>query len=168
MLLRRFCLTKRTAPVSLIILSLLSIIYSSSYVLTSLDWETLHTRLRLHLRRSVRFVEIFRLYNYYPRAAQVTYGNDSLARNRLLCWVLTNPLNVKSRLPLVRSTWSPRCDKTLFFSSRHDPLRRSWPLIGLNISGVESKRNNAIKAKRAWEYVYDHYRANYDWFMKTG
>lgn len=96
------------------------------------------------------------------------FGTSALSSStlpRILCWVLTNPNNLQTRSRYVQRTWAPRCDKTIFFSS---VANASFPAIGLNVSGVETKNNNALKAGRAWQHVYDNYIDDYDWFMKTG
>lgn len=162
---RRFRIARRKTGCALLTtIVILCLVYALIQVFVPYNIATLRTHIRLRTRKSVRLVDVFRLYDYRPRVARLS-GNES---ERLLCWVLTHPRNHPTRLPLIRKTWSPRCDKTLFFSSCNDSLREDWPIISLNVTGNETKKNNALKAKRAWEHVYDYYRDHFDWFMKTG
>lgn len=41
----------------------------------------------------------------------------TLKKSRLLCWIMTNPENHKTKALYVKLTWSKRCDKVLFMSS---------------------------------------------------
>ncbi|XP_055316508.1 glycoprotein-N-acetylgalactosamine 3-beta-galactosyltransferase 1-like [Sitodiplosis mosellana] len=82
---------------------------------------------------------------------------------RILCWILTTPKNHRTRAIHVKRTWGQRCNKLIFMSTRYD---KSLDSVALNVSGD----NPAVtwgKTKRAFQYVYQHYRNEADWFLKA-
>ncbi|CAK9302461.1 unnamed protein product [Gordionus sp. m RMFG-2023] len=115
---------------------------------------------------------------------------------KILCWVLTNPANLRTRTVYVKRSWGPRCDLTLYLSTFSDP---DFPTIGLldrnqtssidadtkkkdgkksgstkgknSKSGkgkiVESKQLNSEKARMAWTYIYENHYKDFDFFYKT-
>jgi len=88
--------------------------------------------------------------------------NGMVKRNRILCWVLTDPANT-FKAEMVKRTWGRRCDKLLFMSSQEDA---SLPSIGLPI-GMESRSKLWLKVKLALRYIYDHHINDFDWFFKA-
>ncbi|XP_067672216.1 glycoprotein-N-acetylgalactosamine 3-beta-galactosyltransferase 1-A-like [Haliotis asinina] len=81
---------------------------------------------------------------------------------RILCWILTQPKNLKNRTASVKETWARECDTTLFFSSLNDS---TFPTIGL---GFEEKRRNLIKKTMgALRYIFKDYIHEADWFLKA-
>ena len=80
---------------------------------------------------------------------------------RILCWVLTDSDLAKKTEP-VRETWTQRCDKAIFMSSRRN---RNFPMIGLG--GSSGRSHLATKSKAAWKYVYEHHVNDFDYFLKA-
>uniref|UniRef100_A0A674E5Y6 Glycoprotein-N-acetylgalactosamine 3-beta-galactosyltransferase 1 n=1 Tax=Salmo trutta TaxID=8032 RepID=A0A674E5Y6_SALTR len=79
------------------------------------------------------------------------YEDRSVAANlsqnvRLLCWIMTGPKNLESRTKHIRATWAKRCNKILYMSS------------------VETEFPTTI---RAFQYIYQHHRNDYDWVLKA-
>ncbi|XP_049872972.1 GATA zinc finger domain-containing protein 14-like [Pectinophora gossypiella] len=88
---------------------------------------------------------------------------DELAKRvRVLCWVMTYPDNHQTKAIHVKATWGKRCNRLIFMSSQKDD---SLPAIALDV--VESKYFLWSKTKKAFQYVHEHYRNHFDWFMKA-
>ena len=81
---------------------------------------------------------------------------------KVLCWVMTNPKNHKTKCKPIKETWGRRCNILLFMSSESD---ESLPAIGLKVP--EGRENLWLKTKAAWKYVLKHYHYRADWFMKA-
>lgn len=82
---------------------------------------------------------------------------------RILCWILTTPKNHRTRAIHVKRTWGKRCNKLIFMSTSHD---KSLDSIALNVSG-DNPTMTWGKTKRAFQYIYQHYRNDADWFLKA-
>lgn len=92
---------------------------------------------------------------------------DALAKKlyeevRLLCWIMTQPENHKTKAIHIKRTWGSRCNKLLFMSSQKDP---DIEIVALPVG--EGRENLWDKTKRAFEYIYRHHFDDYDWFMKA-
>ena len=94
-------------------------------------------------------------HNY--QVAQQEY-NDT----RVLCWVMTNPKNHKTKCKPIKETWGKRCNILLFMSSETDD---SLPSVALKVP--EGRENLWLKTKAAWKYVQKHYLYRADWFLKA-
>jgi len=81
---------------------------------------------------------------------------------RVLCWVMTGPANHYTKAIHVKNTWGKKCDKLIFFSSEDD---EKLGAVALNIS--EGRQNLWGKTKQGFDYVYNHHRDAYDWFVKA-
>lgn len=82
---------------------------------------------------------------------------------RILCWILTTPKNHRTRAIHVKRTWGKRCNKLVFMSTQHD---KSLDAVALNVS-TDSAATTWGKTKRAFQYIYQHYRNDADWFLKA-
>ncbi|XP_013997916.1 glycoprotein-N-acetylgalactosamine 3-beta-galactosyltransferase 1-like [Salmo salar] len=86
----------------------------------------------------------------------------NLSQNvRLLCWIMTGPKNLESRTKHIRATWAKRCNKILYMSS----VETEFPTVGLNVS--EGRDQLYWKTIRAFQYIYQHHRNDYDWVLKA-
>lgn len=81
---------------------------------------------------------------------------------RVLCIIMTMPLNLDIKAVHVRDTWGKRCTRILFFSSEWN---QTVPTIGLNVS--EGRDNLTQKHNQAFKYVADHHADKADWFLKA-
>jgi len=62
----------------------------------------------------------------------------------------------------VRDTWGKKCNKTLFFSSKHDKV---LPAIGLPVE--EGRDNLFMKTQLALKYLLKNHKDEADWFVKA-
>lgn len=89
--------------------------------------------------------------------------SDTLFREvKVLCWVMTNPDNHKTKAWSVRQTWGQRCNKLLFMSTASDGDLQ--PVVLPFAEGREQLWN---KTREAFKHVYDHYLEEFDWFLKA-
>lgn len=80
------------------------------------DWENFRSKLRpsknVESQEFKSFEDAHHIYNISD--AEKTTPKKKL---KLLCWIMTNPDNHKTKALYVKWTWSKRCDKVLFMSS---------------------------------------------------
>jgi hypothetical protein len=81
---------------------------------------------------------------------------------RILCWVLTHPLNHKNKATTVKNTWGKRCNKLVFISTRPDD-----DLGVLLVNVTEDRVNLWGKTRHGLQKVYEKYGNDYDWFLKA-
>lgn len=86
------------------------------------------------------------------------------ARVRVLCWVMTQPINHETRARAILSTWGSRCNRLLFMSTAEDPVLNT---IVLPLAGAESRDQLWNKTSAAYRYVYEHHRDEYDWVLRA-
>ncbi|XP_048760150.2 glycoprotein-N-acetylgalactosamine 3-beta-galactosyltransferase 1-like isoform X2 [Ostrea edulis] len=87
---------------------------------------------------------------------------DVKKKVRVLCWVMTAPKNLDKKATAVKNTWGKRCNKVIFFSS---VTNTSFPTVGLQVS--EGREHLTGKTIQAFKYCYEHYRNQFDWFLKA-
>lgn len=81
---------------------------------------------------------------------------------RILCWVLTYPLNHDTKATAVSDTWGKRCNKLVFISTLpHDNL----DILLVNVT--EDRRYLWGKTKQGLQQIYENYGNDYDWFLKA-
>ncbi|KAK5855503.1 hypothetical protein PBY51_005600 [Eleginops maclovinus] len=80
---------------------------------------------------------------------------------RILCWVMTMPTHLESRVQHVRATWARHCDRVLYMSSQ----TTDFPTVGLNVS--EGRENLYWKTIRAFQYIHRHHLDDADWYLKA-
>ncbi|XP_067950894.1 glycoprotein-N-acetylgalactosamine 3-beta-galactosyltransferase 1-like [Watersipora subatra] len=94
-----------------------------------------------------------------------TSVRDLLYRKvRVLCWVMTTPDGLMTKAIHSYKTWGHRCNKVLFFSSAENS---SFPAPVIKVDIEEGRDHLTGKTMHAFKHIYDHYRNDYEWFMKT-
>ena len=81
---------------------------------------------------------------------------------KVLCWVMTDPENHKTKALHVKRTWGKRCNKILFMSTQNDTELET---IALPVG--EGRDNLWAKTKEAFKYIYKHHFNDADWFLKA-
>ena len=92
----------------------------------------------------------------------LTLADEMFKKVRVLCWVMTNPANHKTKAIHVKNTWGKRCNKLLFMSSETD-LELGAVALPVN----EGRDNLWDKTKSAFQYVYQNHYDDADWFLKA-
>ena len=102
----------------------------------------------------------------FKRASEGNLYNTSLANHlteiRILCWVLTNPKNHKTKAIHVKNTWGRRCSKLLFMSTERDS--EIDEIIALPV--LEGRATLWDKTRSALHYIYNHHFHEADYFLK--
>lgn len=86
-------------------------------------------------------------------------------RPRILCAIMTMPVNHMLKARAVRDTWAKRCDLAIFFTSLEDPIVFSNSSVVLDISDVWD--NLWEKTRTAFLYIAQYYANDFDWFLKS-
>ncbi|XKL67662.1 hypothetical protein PGB90_003153 [Kerria lacca] len=88
---------------------------------------------------------------------------DALKKKvRVLCWVMTSPVNHKRKAFHIKQTWGKHCNSLLFMSTKVDKELSSVALP------VKEGRNNLWeKTREAFKYIYKNYNGSYDWIIKA-
>ena len=82
---------------------------------------------------------------------------------RVLVWIMADPKLLMKRVIHQKATWGKRCENLIVFSSQEN---KTFPTIGLN-NTQEGRSHIDHKAKAAWKYIYEHYRNDFDFFVKV-
>lgn len=80
---------------------------------------------------------------------------------RVLCWIMTQPMNLQWKTKHIRATWTKHCNMVLYMSS----ITSDFPTIGLNMS--ESRKHLYLKTIRALHYIHAHHLDAAEWFLKA-
>ncbi|XP_041379385.1 glycoprotein-N-acetylgalactosamine 3-beta-galactosyltransferase 1-like [Gigantopelta aegis] len=83
-------------------------------------------------------------------------------RVRVLCWVMTSPENVETRVKYVVRTWARRCNKLVIISSK---VNDTYGIVAINVS--EGRGQLTQKTLGGFHYVYKHHLDDADWFLKA-
>jgi Fringe-like len=81
---------------------------------------------------------------------------------RVLCWVLTQPINHKTKAQAVKDTWGKRCNKLVFISTELD---ENLDILLVNMT--EDRRYLWDKTKQGLQHIYKNYGSDYDWYLKA-
>lgn len=91
-----------------------------------------------------------------------TLSNKLFNEVKILCMIMTHPENHRTKAVHVKNTWGRRCNKLVFISSKLDLI-----LDTVVLPIVESREALWNKTKASFQYLYEHYRQDYDYFMKA-
>ncbi|XP_059089659.1 glycoprotein-N-acetylgalactosamine 3-beta-galactosyltransferase 1-like isoform X3 [Tigriopus californicus] len=106
---------------------------------------------------------ILRLSQWNEAMDEVLEDRSKRAGGKILCWILTYPMNKNTQAAAVKETWGRRCDKLLFMTSEKDPEDDSF--VALEVT--EDRKNLWTKTQLSLEYIYNNHFAGYDWFFKA-
>lgn len=81
---------------------------------------------------------------------------------KILCMVMTQPDNHRTRADHVRDTWGKRCNKLIFMSSKVDPK-----LDTVVLPFEESRAILWKKTRASFQYAYEHHADEFDFFLKA-
>lgn len=81
---------------------------------------------------------------------------------KVLCMVMTNPSDHKTKAIHIKNTWGKRCNKLLFITTKSDP---EFETIVLPLN--ESRRALRKKTKGSFLYAHEHHLNDFDWFLKA-
>lgn len=81
---------------------------------------------------------------------------------RVLCLVLTHPINHRTKALAVANTWGKRCNKIVFISTVNDD---NFEVITVNVT--EEHQYLWGKTKQGLQQVYELYGKDYDFFLKA-
>ena len=84
---------------------------------------------------------------------------------RVFCLILTAPKYFATRARAVNLTWAPRCDRYLFISEYSDQSH-GLPLASI-INIQPGYQHLTQKVSLALIYVYEQFRDDFDWFLKS-
>ncbi|XP_041377818.1 glycoprotein-N-acetylgalactosamine 3-beta-galactosyltransferase 1-B-like [Gigantopelta aegis] len=103
----------------------------------------------------------------YTSGSSIVHDPDFLARElaervRVLCWVMTSPDNVETRVKYVVRTWARRCNKLVIISSKAND---TYGIVAINVG--EGRDQLTQKTLGGFHYVYKHHLDDADWFLKA-
>lgn len=121
-----------------------------------------HTHEELEDAEGPEEVVIFHSNNETFHKDDDIVARDLSEKVKVLCWIMTQPKNHKTKAQHVKATWGRRCNKLLFMSSKSDT---DLPTIKLNVT--EGRDKLWAKTKNSFDYVYRNHYQEYDWFVKA-
>ncbi|XP_068121247.1 glycoprotein-N-acetylgalactosamine 3-beta-galactosyltransferase 1-like [Hyperolius riggenbachi] len=91
-----------------------------------------------------------------------TVSDELSHKVRILCWIMTGPVNLDTKAIHLKYSWTRHCNIVLFMSSvRND----SFPTVGLETK--EGRDQLYWKTIRAFQYAHKNYLDKADWFLKA-
>ena len=102
------------------------------------------------------------LFDELTHKGKAILANEMAKNIRVACWIMTMPENHEKKAKHVKATWGRRCNVLVFISSEADP---NLPTINVNVT--EGRDNLWSKTKKAFAYMYEHYKDEADWFLKA-
>lgn len=104
-----------------------------------------------------------RIYNKLGNDAyNGTLADQMFNEVKVLCMVITQPENHKTKAIYVKNTWGKRCNKLLFMSSAHDSV-----LDPIVLDIPENRTFQWRKTRESFQYVYNNHLDDADWFLKA-
>jgi hypothetical protein len=115
-------------------------------------------RIKSNINNSIRMRDEHTLLSLY----NASLANDLFRKVRILCFVVTNPDNHKTKAIHIKNTWGKRCNKLLFMSSVSDLELDTIPLA-VN----EGRTTLWDKTRSALQYIFTYHSHEADWFVKA-
>ena len=112
---------------------------------------------KMFLTRKVESPMMLNNFNYEHKLATKLFHEA-----KILCLVMTNPNNHRTKADHVKNTWGRRCNKLLFITTQDDD-ELDTIVVAIN----ESRQALRRKTKTGFLYVHENYLDEYDWFMKA-
>lgn len=81
---------------------------------------------------------------------------------RIVCLILTQPADHKTKAQYVKNTWGSKCNKLIFLSTEVDD-----ELGAIALPYNESREILWGKVKDGFLHAYEHYFEEGDWFLKA-
>ncbi|KAM4689664.1 glycoprotein-N-acetylgalactosamine 3-beta-galactosyltransferase 1-like isoform 1-T2 [Discoglossus pictus] len=98
----------------------------------------------------------------FKKPANISVSEELSSNVKVLCWIMTSPVNLGTKAIHLKHTWTRHCNLTLFMSST---TNETFPTIGL---GTKEGRDQLYwKTIRAFQYIYKNYLDQADWFLKA-
>ncbi|XP_063709184.1 glycoprotein-N-acetylgalactosamine 3-beta-galactosyltransferase 1-like [Culicoides brevitarsis] len=145
-------------------LGLAFVLYELSEILSVSDVHTHH--LHPHFDRDDHadssFVDVGPLKHHEHENENTTIQKKLYDEVRVLCWIMTNPKNHKSKAKHALNTWGKRCNKVLIMTSAVDD---ELDVVALPVQ--EGRNNLWAKTKEAFKYIYNNHFNDADWFLKA-
>jgi hypothetical protein len=111
-----------------------------------------HRRLNFHRETQAHYENL-----YNETLSKILYD-----KVKILCMIMTHPKNHRTKAIHIQNTWGKRCNKLVFISSEKDLV-----LDTIVLPMKETRDALWNKTRTSFLYLYDHFRHDYDFFMKA-
>ncbi|XP_002740795.1 glycoprotein-N-acetylgalactosamine 3-beta-galactosyltransferase 1-like [Saccoglossus kowalevskii] len=97
--------------------------------------------------------------DFYPKSESDLLYSEV----RILCMVYVNGNELTKLSKAISETWGSHCNKLMFVSSGTDKKLNNV----LHIDIPEKKDKSWSRVKQGFRHVYENYRKDFDWYLKT-
>eukprot|EP00055_Hartaetosiga_balthica_P005390 m.15713 g.15713 ORF g.15713 m.15713 type:complete len:771 (-) comp4514_c0_seq1:214-2526(-) len=100
----------------------------------------------------------------YKAIKEATDLSSKDHKERIACWVMTNPKNHKTKAVAINATWGQDCDLLLFMTTKH---QAGLNTVVLSLGEQEDRHFLWRKSIMSWGYMYTHLLKDYGWFIRA-